>query len=126
MILFYMHALPLYVTLLFIHLFICYIFFLFLFSRFCHMVFLFFLLFSLCMTSFQKQVFGTSALFVFLLFCLALSALFVFACLSFLFSKKKKVSIFCFYSYVFLNILLFLLSFFNFCCFLCFSFFCPY
>ena len=50
-----------------------------------------------------KQVFGTSALFVFLLFCLALSALFVLAVL-FFFSPEKH---FCFYSFVFLNILLF-------------------
>ena len=58
-----------------------------------------------------KQVFGTSALFVFLLFCFALSALFVFACLFFLsvlffFSQKKSFN-FCFYSCVYLNILLF-------------------
>ena len=122
-----MHALPLYVNLLFIHLFICCLFFLFLFSRFYHIGFPFLSFVFSVYDLLLKHVFGTSALFDFVHFCLALSALFVFACLSFLFVLffSKKVSIFVFIPLCLRTFSFFLLSFFTFC-FSFVSFFCHH
>ena len=110
MIPFYMHALPLYVNILFIHLFICCLFFLFLFSRFYHMCFPF----LSCVFSVYDLLFKTSIWKICIVCLLTLlfgtfTALFVFACLSFLSFFLQKGFHFCCYSCVFLNILLFCL-----------------
>ena len=123
--LFYMHALPLYVTNLFIDLFFCRLFFLFLFSRFYPHVFSFSFF---CILSVKTSIWNFCIVCHFTLLFDTFTALFVFACLSllsvlFFFTTKK-------FPFLFLFLCVFehspfLLSFFNFC-FSFVSLFCPY
>ena len=103
------------------------LFFLLVFSFLPHVFYFSFFCFLCLWLLLKTSIWNFCIVCIFTLLFGTCTALFVFACLSFLsvlFFFKKKFP-FLFYSCVFLNILLFLLSFFNFC-FSFVYFFCPY
>ena len=121
---FYMHAIPLYVLLLFIHLFICCLFFLFWFSLFYPICFPFLSCFLCLWPLLRTSIWNFCIFWLFTFWLSTFSNFFVFACLSFL--SVFFFFNFFYYSSLFLNMILFCSLSWTYVSSLFLHFYCPF